>query len=519
MRERNLIVALGDQLSARLPALRRAERGRDLVWMAEVAGESEYVWTAKQRVVMFLAAMRHFRDELRAEGWEVRYREIGDEPSAGTLGAALRETLGRERFGRVVATWPGEHRLLAELRAAVADSGHELELLEDDSFYCSAERFERHLAGRKQPRMEYFYREMRREHGVLMEGEEPCGGEWNYDASNRKPFGRAGPELLAARLRFAPDALTKSVIREVDTRFGGHPGSAGNFDWPVTREQALAALEHFVESELERFGQYQDAMWTGEPYLHHSLLAPALNLRLLDAREVVAAAEAAYRAGAAGLESVEGFVRQILGWREYVRGIYWSYMPEYLERNGLGAAEPLPGFYWTGETEMRCVGSVVRQTLRFGYAHHIQRLMVTGLYALLLGVRPQETHRWYLAVYVDAVEWVELPNTLGMSQYADGGVMGSKPYIASGKYIQKMSNYCEGCRFDPGQRTGPRACPFTTLYWDFLMRHEALLRSNPRMGMQLRNLNGIGAAERESIRDAAARLRADNREVKEGGTL
>jgi deoxyribodipyrimidine photolyase-related protein len=359
--------------------------------------------------------------------------------------------------------------------------------------------------------MEYFYREMRRRHGVLLEPDGgPVGGEWNYDAENRGSFGREGPQAvgLPAPLAFPPDAITRDAIREVTGRFRDHPGSLEYFDWPVSREAALRALGDFVQHRLPRFGEFQDAMWTGEPWLFHARISAALNLKLLDPREVVAAAEAAWRGGQVPLAAAEGFIRQVLGWREYVRGVYWLHMPGYLDRNALDARAPLPRFYWTGDTEMACLREAIGQTLRLGYAHHIQRLMVTGLFALLLGVDPREVHRWYLAVYVDAVEWVELPNTLGMSQYADGGVMASKPYVASGKYIQRMSNHCAGCRYDPAVSTGARACPFTTLYWDFLMRHEAALSANPRMVMQLRNLARLAPAARDAIAQQAAALRA-----------
>ena len=248
-------------------------------------------------------------------------------------------------------------------------------------------------------------------------------------------------------------------------------------------------------------------MWTGEPFLNHSLISTSLNLKLLNPRKAVAAAEQAYRQGRAPLSAVEGFVRQILGWREFVRGIYWRLMPGYVEMNILKAETALPAFYWTGKTEMNCLRHVVGQTLERGYAHHIQRLMVTGLFAMLLGVRPKEIHEWHLAVYVDAVEWVELPNTLGMSQHADGGLMASKPYAATGKYIQRMSNYCDGCRFKPEKSTGQDACPFTTLYWDFLLRNEPFLRKNQRMAMQLKNLVRLTAEKRADIRKQAEEVR------------
>jgi deoxyribodipyrimidine photolyase-related protein len=405
-------------------------------------------------------------------------------------------------------TAPGDWRVLQALREAAAAAGLVLDVREDRHFFCSVREFAAHAKGRKQLRLEFFYREQRKRHGVLLTpAGEPEGGEWNYDADNRKPFGPQGPGRVPPRAVFEPDATTREVIALVRERFAAHPGRLDSFAWPVTREQALQSLDRFIAERLAGFGDVQDAMWPDEPWLWHSHLAAALNLKLLNPREVVAAAEAAYRAGRAPLAAVEGFIRQILGWREYVRGIYWTQMPGYLERNELGAHEPLPAWYWTGDTAMACLKDAIGQTLEHGYTHHIQRLMVTGLYALLLGVDPKALHAWYLAVYVDAVEWVELPNTLGMSQYADGGVMASKPYIATGQYIARMSPYCKRCRFDPTQRTGDRACPYTTLYWDFLMRHEQRLAANPRMALQVKNLARLGAPEREAVAARAAALR------------
>ena len=340
-----------------------------------------------------------------------------------------------------------------------------------------------------------------------MDNGEPAGGQWNYDADNRGSFGKSGPEKLRSPKRFKPDALTRRVIDLVSKRFQKHPGSLEQFDWPVTKKDARAALRDFITYRLSNFGVYQDAIWTGEPWLYHSRLSVALNLKLLDPRDVIAAAENAYREGSAPLAATEGFIRQILGWREYVRGIYWRFMPEYAQRNALGADQPLPGFYWTGETDMNCLKDALGQTLEYGYAHHIQRLMVTGLFAMMYGVKPEDIHKWYLAVYVDAVEWVELPNTIGMSQFADGGVMASKPYCATGAYIDRMSNACKTCRYKPKVAHGPDACPFTTLYWDFLARHEKLLKKNPRMSMQLRNLGRKDPGELKKIRRQAETLR------------
>jgi len=341
-----------------------------------------------------------------------------------------------------------------------------------------------------------------------MEEGKPAGGQWNFDHDNRGSFGKEGPDLLRVPpRRFVPDEITREVIALVEEHFAKHPGTLKDFDWPVTAAQSVEALEDFIAHRLAQFGQYQDAMWVNEPWLYHSRLSAAMNLKLLSPRVVIAAAEKAWRSGHAPLAAVEGFIRQILGWREYVRGIYWLKMPGYERLNEMQVHEALPDFYWTGETEMNCLRDALSQTLRYGYAHHIQRLMVTGLFALLYGVDPHQVHEWYLAVYVDAVEWVELPNTLGMSQYGDGGLMASKPYVASGKYIQRMSNYCTGCKYDPAQATGAKACPFTTLYWDYLLQHEVRLRRNQRMVMQLNNLTRLSDEQRSAIQEQAQRVR------------
>jgi len=504
---RDLVVVLGDQLDPDIPAFGGFDPARDALWMAEVAGESEHVPSHKARTALFLAAMRHFRDAQRQAGRRVFYRALDEHPET-SLAAALSVDLARLRPSRVRLVRPGEWRVESSLRAAVAAAGIELDLLEDPHFLCSLEDFERWSRGRKALRLEYFYRWMRRRTGLLMDGDQPAGGRWNFDTSNRGSFGRQGPDRLPAPRRFEPDATTREVLAQVARRFAKHPGSLARFDWPVTRAEARQALEDFIVHRLADFGRYQDAMWSGEPWLYHSRLSAALNLKLVTPLEVCLAAERAWRDGGAPIESVEGFVRQVLGWREYVRGVYGMNMPGYLERNTLGADRPLPAFYWTGETRMACLADVISQTLEFGYAHHIQRLMVTGLFALLLGVEPRQVHEWYLAVYVDAVEWVELPNTLGMSQFADGGLLASKPYAATGKYLARMSNHCSRCHFDPAQSTGPGACPFTTLYWDFLDRHAARFRDHPRMGLQVRNLDRLDESVRASIREQADRIRA-----------
>ncbi|WP_439520188.1 cryptochrome/photolyase family protein [Hydrogenophaga sp.] len=499
---RHLVVVLGDQLNRDASAFDGFDPTQDRVWMCETTEESTHVWSSQQRIVQFLSAMRHFAAALRAAGLPLDYQHLRE----GGLGDALVEAIATWRPQRVRLTQPGDWRVLQALRVAVGATP--LDVLEDRHFLCSNARFAAHVRGKRSLRMEFFYREMRREHGILMEGRQPCGGDWNFDADNREAFGPNGPGFLPPPSRFEPDGITQEVIELVRTRFTDHPGQAAPFGWPVTREQALAAMQVFIDERLEHFGRWQDAMWTGEPWLYHAHLAAALNLKLLDPREVIAAAESAWREGRVPLASAEGFIRQILGWREYVRGIYWLKMPDYADMNALDAHENLPAWYWTGDTPMQCLADAIGQTLQHGYAHHIQRLMVTGLFALLFGVEPRQVHGWYLSVYVDAVEWVELPNTLGMSQYADGGLLASKPYIASGRYIDRMSDHCRGCRFDPGERTGERACPFTTLYWDFLIRHEVRFASHPRLALQVKNLARLAPTERSAIQARASEVRA-----------
>ena len=500
---RTLVVVLGDQLDHASAAFDGFDASRDLIWMAEVAEESTHVWSSKQRIALFLSAMRHFADEARARGRRLEYVALDDAENTQTLSGELTRAIARCRPVRMVLVRPGDWRVLKALRATARAAGVPMELREDRHFLSTPQDFAKHARNRTQLRMEWWYREMRQRTGILMRDGQPVGGRWNFDTENRESFGRSGPGVLPTPLRFAPDDTTSAVLQLVERRFGAHPGRLGSFSWPVTRTQALAALDDFIEHRLPSFGRYQDALAEGRPWLHHSQLSAALNLKLLDPRELLAAVEAAWEAGRAPLASAEGFMRQVLGWREYVRGVYWLTMPEYAQRNALGATARLPAFFWTGGTDMRCLADALTQTLDHGYAHHIQRLMVTGNYALMLGVEPSQVHAWYLSVYVDAVEWVELPNTLGMSQYADGGALASKPYIATGKYLDRMGDHCGRCRYDPAQATGPEACPHTTLYWDFLARHEQRLAGNARMAMQLKNLARLSPQRREQIAQAA----------------
>ncbi|MBX3725188.1 MAG: cryptochrome/photolyase family protein [Xanthomonadales bacterium] len=502
-----LFLLLGDQLDPDAGWLADFDPARDAVWMAEAVGEATRVWSHKARIALFLAAMRHCRDALRSRGWTVHYRDL--DAGHQDLADALVDDIGALAPARVVGCRPGEHGVMVALAASCAQAGVELAWREDDHFLVDPGEFADWARGRRSLVMEHFYRWQRRRLGILVDAAGvPEGGRWNYDADNRRSFGREGPGLLPAPLAFPPDALTREVLEEVARRFPDHPGELAGFDWPVTRAQAAQALDDFVRHRLAAFGPYQDALWQGEPWLYHARLSAAMNLKLLDPRTVVDAALAAWREGSAPLASVEGFVRQVIGWREYVRGIYWLRMPDYVGLNGLGADADLPAFYWTGDTDMACLRDALGQLLRHGYNHHIQRLMLTGLFALLLGVRPQQVHEWFLAMHVDAVEWVELPNTLGMGQHADGGLLGSKPYVASGRYIERMGNHCRDCRYRPGTALGEDACPFTTLYWDFLDRHRGRFGKHPRTALQWRSLDRMDPDARAAIRIAAVQLRA-----------
>lgn len=501
---RSLILILGDQLNRNIAALKDADPDRDIVLMAEVAEEAGYVRHHKKKIAFLFSAMRHFAKALKEDGWQVHYVRLDDPENTGSLTGEIDRLRAAHAVARAVVTEPGEYRLKTALQDWAEAADIPLSMLQDSRFLCSHERFDEWAEGRKQLRMEYFYREMRRETGLLMDGDEPEGGQWNFDHENRKPA--EDGLTLPKPPETTPDEITEEVLDLVEEQFGDHFGTLRPFWFAVTREDALAALERFAGEALPDFGDYQDAMLEGEKFLYHSVLSQYINAGLLEPLEVCRRVERAYYEGDAPLNAAEGFIRQIIGWREYVRGIYWRNMPGYTEQNFLKATRALPGFYWTAETDMACVAAAVGQTRDEAYAHHIQRLMVTGNFAMLAGVDPHQVHEWYLAVYADAYEWVEAPNVIGMSQYADGGLLGSKPYAASGNYINKMSDHCAGCRYSVSKKTGEDACPFNPLYWDFLVRNRDRLRNNPRLKRAYSTWDRMSGSRQQEYLDSAQKV-------------
>jgi deoxyribodipyrimidine photolyase-related protein len=504
----HLVLILGDGLDRSLPAAAGLDRDDYTIAFFEVPAEIKRFPNHRARVLYFLGAMRAFADELRADGQSVLYQRHDDQGvrQDDTLASSLGRACAGTGVKHVHVVEPGRYGLLDELRSAANENGAELVVHNDPHFVSTHHEFEEWADGRKLFLMEHFYRTVRRKTGLLMDGGEPVGGQWNYDVDNRQSFGKKGPGLLPARPSYVYTEdfeKLRAQVREMD----GLVGSVDHFQWPLTPEQAEIALVHFIEHHLPLFGTYQDAVWNGSPFLHHSLISAALNLKLLNPVEVCRRVETAYERGHAPLNAAEGFIRQIIGWREYIRGIYWLNMPKFLDMNSLGASEPLPPLFWSGNTKMECLRDTVTQLLEYGYAHHIQRLMVAGLFTQMFGVRPREVHDWFMALYVDSVEWVTLPNVVGMSQYADGGIVGSKPYVATGNYIKRQTNYCSSCRYNPGVAVGETACPFTTLYWSFLNTHRESLSGNNRMALQVRNLGRKSGTELEAIEERADEVR------------
>jgi deoxyribodipyrimidine photolyase-related protein len=498
-----LRLILADQLSESIAALQGLDKAQDTVMLCEVMEEASYVPHHPKKIAFLFSAMRHFAAELEAQGVRVRYVTLNDTENTGSFTGEAERAVKALGVSRIIVTEPGEYRVREMIKNWAATLGIPIEILPDTRFLATHEEFAAWAKGKKQLRMEFFYREMRKKYAILMEpGNKPTGGEWNYDKENRKPpkAGMVSPPRMAHK----KSAITKEVLALVKERFSHHFGVLEPFHYAVTRRQALLELDHFIRRLLPEFGDYQDAMVAGEPYLYHSLISSYLNAGLLLPLEICQKAEAAYRAGNVPLNAAEGFIRQILGWREYIRGIYWHFMPEYGQRNSLNATRPLPDFYWGAPTGMFCVAETVRHTRDHAYSHHIQRLMITGNFALIAGLDVAAVQEWYLAVYSDAYEWVEMPNTLGMALFGDGGVVASKPYAASGKYIHRMSNYCEKCIYDPDVMTGENACPFNALYWDFLVRHEDKFRGNQRMPYMFSTWDRFAPEKQQVIRVHAA---------------
>ena len=498
---KTLRLILGDQLSWSLSSLGDIDRESDTVLMCEVMGEVTYVRHHKKKVAFILSAMRHFADTLCEQGISVDYVTLDDPENSGNFTGEVARAVTRHDASRLIVTAPGEFRVLEDMQNWETDLGIAVEIRQDDRFLCPPEMFESWAAGRKQLRMDFFYREMRRHHDVLMVDGKPVGGKWNYDVENRE---RPDPsQQVPAPLQFTPDETSQTVLKLVGHHCADHFGELDDFGFAVTREQALQVLEHFIVNRLPLFGTFQDAMIEGEPWMYHSHIGFYLNVGLLGPREVITYAQNAYEAGTAPLNSVEGFIRQILGWREFVRGIYWLKMPGYASENFLAADRPLPDFYWTGDTQMNCLRQSIGQTQKYAYAHHIQRLMVLGNFALLAGLAPKFVNEWYLIVYADAFEWVELPNVSGMVLFADGGYLASKPYAAGGAYINRMSNYCQNCRYKVAEKTGSDACPFNYLYWHFLITNRDRLGNNARLGMIYRSLDRMSEEKQQTIMDDA----------------
>lgn len=496
-----LRLILGDQLTRTLPVLTEANRQSDVILLAEVKEEATYVKHHKKKIILLFSAMRHFASTLRQDGFKVHYRKYDDYDNKGSLLAEVQAAKAAYHCHSVVVTEPGEYRLLDAMQRWAEQLDCPVTLLPDCRFLSTKQDFRHWAQDRKILRMEFFYREMRKKTGILMEQGGPIGGKWNFDSSNREPM----PVTVQppAPTRFEPDDITRQVIALVDETFADHFGESTQFHYAVTRQQALQVLNEFIAQRLPDFGQYQDAMRHNMPWLFHSHISFYINCGLLTPGEVIEQAETAYHTGEAPLNSVEGFIRQILGWREFVRGYYWHFMPELKHDNYFNARRALPDFFWHGYTNMNCLRQCITDTRQHAYAHHIQRLMVLGNFALLCELAPEAVQQWYLLVYADAYEWVELPNVAGMILYADGGKLASKPYISSGSYINKMSDYCKNCGYSVSKKTGDNACPFNYLYWRFIDVHQHVLRSNPRMALIYKSFERMGPDKIAALRDEA----------------
>jgi deoxyribodipyrimidine photolyase-related protein len=499
-----------DQCTPQHPCLRTADPTTTIVLMIESIAHARERPSHKRKLVLMVAAMRGFADDLRAAGWTVDYYA-----ECASFESALAAHVSRHRPARFAMMSQSDYGVNARLTGLVAHHGLTVEIAPHGNFISSAADFNAVFPPeRTRVTMETFYRRMRVKTGLLMDGDRPAGGAWNFDRENRRPP-KAGmtfpPEPAVPR-----PAHVVAAIALVQRHFADHPGTIGDFDIPTTRADALAYAEDFFTHRLSGFGAYEDAMLRDEVRLYHSRLSALINIGLLHPLELCERAEAAYRSGTAPLSSVEGFIRQLIGWREFVWQLYWRLMPGYRTRNELDAQLPVPAFYRDGDTSMACVGAALRATFELGWAHHIQRLMVLGNFALLAGCEPQAMTDWFWDMYVDGYDWVMVPNVVGMTLYADGGIVGTKPYAASANYINRMSDYCTGCAYDPKQTFGERACPFNALYWDFIDRNQSAFAGNPRMALPVRAWRGRDAPWQAAVRERARALRA---RVRDGSPL
>tara|TARA_Y100001960_G_scaffold333722_1_gene440528 strand:+ start:962 stop:2482 length:1521 start_codon:yes stop_codon:yes gene_type:complete len=493
---KTLRVILADQLSENISSLQNIDKANDTVLMMEVKAETKYVKHHKKKIAFLFSAMRHFAKNLTEQGINVRYIKLTDADNTGNFTDEIKRTVKDLAIDKVIITQPGEYRVLEILKDLQKTIN--LEILDDDRFLCSIDEFKDYAEDKKNLRMEFFYRIMRRKHNILIDdNNQPVGGKWNYDSENRKPA--SNDMFMPQPYEQKADDITAEVLKLVETEFADHFGDLYPFTFAVTRTQALACLDKFFAERFELFGDYQDAMVEGQAWMYHSHISFYLNCGLLDPLEVIKKAEELYYTKNIPLNAVEGFIRQILGWREYVRGIYWLRMPEFENENYLDANRDLPEFFWTGNSKMNCLKQCITETKENAYAHHIQRLMVIGNFSLITGLSVEQVNEWYLAVYADAYQWVELPNVSGMILFADGGYLGSKPYAAGGAYINKMSDYCVNCKYSIKEKTGDKACPFNYLYWNFLIQHKDKFEKNPRMAMIYRTLDKMKDENKENI--------------------
>lgn len=505
MSKPTLRLIMGDQLNINHSWFSTSPQVAEFLLM-EVKEEATYVKHHIQKIACFFLAMREFAKELSRRGFIVHYIKLNDPSNKHSFASNVASFIESGKYSAFEYQQPDEYRVahaMKEFCETLPVPSHKTDC---EHFLTSPEQFQKVFKGYKRYVMEIFYREVRRATGFLMQDNEPIGDRWNFDSENRKKLPTSvtppAPIEFPRDISDLVEMLRQAKIPSIGTV------DAKRFTWAVTRDEALKTLDYFCEKLLPLFGSYEDAMHTEHRTLFHSKLSFALNAKLISPKEVIEAAIASWKRskGAISIEQIEGFVRQIAGWREFMRGVYWTHMPEYKTLNFLDARRPLPGYFWDGNTKMKCVRQAVTQSLEDAYAHHIQRLMVTGNFTILAGIHPDEVDAWYLGIYADALDWVQLPNTRGMSQFADGGIVGTKPYTSSAAYINKMSNYCSGCFYNFKEKFGERGCPFNVLYWDFLIRNREKLEKNPRIGMGYRLLDKMSPKDKNAIQEKSAQI-------------